>query len=250
MDTKRCSKCGQVKLLNDFHKSVNTKDGHHTICKECRIKQEWVKYPHRAKTSYIVRRKEQQELLKEGEKRCCRCKEIKPIAEFWKGYSACWDCSRKRYREAQRKWRKTPTGKESGYKRHLKYSKTEKGKLSSQRRGKRRYIKDRKNPKKVLDDAISCLIYQSLRANKKGRRWEKLVDYTLEDLMKHLETQFDDKMNWDNYGSYWWIDHIKPRSLFNYTVPEDPEFKGCWSLQNLQPLEKIENIKKGKKYKE
>ena len=30
-----------------------------------------------------------------------------------------------------------------------------------------------------------------------------------------FEFQFVDKMNWRNYGSYWHIDHVKPRSLFN-----------------------------------
>jgi len=70
-----------------------------------------------------------------------------------------------------------------------------------------------------------------------------LVGYSLERLMKHLK-KISDKMNWDNYGGYWVIDHIKAKSLFNYTSPDDSEFKQCWSLKNLQPLEKIENIKK------
>jgi len=55
-------------------------------------------------------------------------------------------------------------------------------------------------------------------------------------------------MNWNNYGSYWHVDHIKPVALFNFNAPDDKEFKECWSLENLRPLEKIENIKKGKKY--
>ena len=55
-------------------------------------------------------------------------------------------------------------------------------------------------------------------------------------------------MNWKNYGSYWHIDHIKPKTLFNYSSPEDKEFIKCWSLSNLQPLEKITNIKKGNRY--
>jgi hypothetical protein len=77
-----------------------------------------------------------------------------------------------------------------------------------------------------------------------GRHWESLVSYNLNDLVKHLEKQFDDKMNWENYGSYWHIDHIKPKSLFKYVYPEDEDFKKCWSLENLQPLEKIANMRK------
>ena len=88
----------------------------------------------------------------------------------------------------------------------------------------------------------------SLRGKKEGRRWESLVGYKLKDLIMHLEKQFDENMSQVNYGSYWWIDHIKPRSLFNYTIPEDKEFKECWSLGNLQPMEKIANIKKSNNY--
>jgi len=105
-----------------------------------------------------------------------------------------------------------------------------------------------KTSKYRLDHSISESIRQSLNNNKAGRKWETLVGYTLEDLIKHLENLFDDKMNWDNYGSYWWIDHIKPKSLFKYETPEDPEFKECWALENLQPLEKIANIRKGNRF--
>ena len=47
---------------------------------------------------------------------------------------------------------------------------------------------------------------------------------------------------------YRWVFHIKPKSLFNYTYPEDQEFKDCWALNNLQPMEKIANIKKSNHY--
>ena len=109
-----------------------------------------------------------------------------------------------------------------------------------------RYFKRlrKESPKFRLDDNIRVAIYQSLKGKKAGRRWETLVDYTLEDLIKHLEGQFDDKMNWDNYGSYWTVDHIKPKSLFKYTLPEDLEFKECWALKNLQSLEKTANLRK------
>lgn len=61
------------------------------------------------------------------------------------------------------------------------------------------------------------------------------------------EKQFDSNMNWSNYGKYWHIDHIYPQSLLPYTSMTDENFKKCWALDNLQPLEKIANIKKGNK---
>lgn len=106
----------------------------------------------------------------------------------------------------------------------------------------------RRNPKIRIDGSMRSLMWLALKGKKAGLKWESLVGYTINDLMLHLEKQFDDKMNWDNYGPYWWVDHIKPRDLFHYTCPEDPEFKECWALSNLQPLEKIENIKKKNHY--
>lgn len=100
-----------------------------------------------------------------------------------------------------------------------------------------------------LNSIISTAIRASLRGKKAGRKWELLAGYTLKDLIQHLEKLFDSKMNWDNYGNYWHIDHIKPKSLFHFNLAEDKEFKECWALENLQPLEKIANLKKGNHYK-
>jgi len=78
----------------------------------------------------------------------------------------------------------------------------------------------------------------------------------LEDLKKHLESQFEEWMNWDNYGVYrvdgwddndsttwtWQIDHIIPHSSFKYSSMEDEEFKKCWDLSNLRPYSSKQNI--------
>ena len=104
------------------------------------------------------------------------------------------------------------------------------------------------NPKNRIDANVRSFVCVALKGGKAGRSWEKLVGYTLDDLVVHLERQFDNMMNWENYGSYWALDHIKPRALFNYKTAEEREFKECWALSNLQPLEKIANKKKNDKY--
>ena len=95
-----------------------------------------------------------------------------------------------------------------------------------------------------LNNSMSLGIWDALNGCKNNRHWEDLVPYTLEDLNAHIEKQFDEKMTWDNYGSYWHLDHIVPKTRFNFESSDDREFKLCWSLENLQPLEAIENIKK------
>lgn len=99
-----------------------------------------------------------------------------------------------------------------------------------------------------LSQNIGIDIWHALKDKKYNKRWQTLVGYSTEELIEHLESKFDINMNWGNYGKYWEIDHIKPRSLFKFSSHEDKEFKDCWSLKNLQPLEKRANRIKNNKY--
>ena len=97
-----------------------------------------------------------------------------------------------------------------------------------------------------LNHRMGTAIYYSLNGEKHGRRWETLTGYTAEDLRKHLESQFKEGMTWDNYGK-WHIDHIIPLSRLYIDGTDDPTFKFAWSLSNLQPLWKKDNLKKANK---
>jgi len=137
--------------------------------------------------------------------------------------------------------------REKVQKRHRFYNRNNKEKLLQYKEFWQKH-KRKIDPKYRLDENMGSAISRSLKNGKDGQTWEFLVGYTLGELMTHLEKQFDNKMNWSNYGNYWAVDHIKARSLFNYTSPDDSEFKNCWTLKNLQPLEKIKNIKKRNHY--
>jgi len=94
---------------------------------------------------------------------------------------------------------------------------------------------------------MSREIRLAIEQRKGGRRWEDLVGYTLGELMDHLESKFTEGMTWDNMGK-WRIDHVRPISSFNFETVDDPDFKKCWSLENLQPLWGGQNLGKGAKY--
>lgn len=114
--------------------------------------------------------------------------------------------------------------------------------------GKFRDAEKRSTPRGKLDDLMSSAIYQAVLKRKAGRSWSDLVGYSVDDLMVHLERQFQPGMTWENHGQYGWhIDHIIPRSAFNYEKPEDIDFKRCWALENLQPLWWQDNLSKGAK---
>ena len=112
----------------------------------------------------------------------------------------------------------------------------------------RQRIYRKSSPQHVLSNRIGCAMWRSLRQKKAARRWEDLVGYTAGDLKTHLESLFAEGMTWKllMQGKIH-IDHIMPVSRFKYEYPEDPEFKICWGLSNLQPLWAADNLKKNDK---
>jgi hypothetical protein len=80
----------------------------------------------------------------------------------------------------------------------------------------------------------------------KNRHYFDILQYTPEELIIHLESQFKDAMSWDNYGE-WHVDHKLPITSFNIEEMGDKEFMKCWALENLQPMWGEENIRKSNK---
>lgn len=87
------------------------------------------------------------------------------------------------------------------------------------------------------------MISRGLVAGKSGKSWRDLVDYSLEDLVRHLERQFLPGMSWEN-RSEWHIDHIVPKSSFEFSTADCDGFKAAWALTNLRPLWASDNVRK------
>jgi hypothetical protein len=79
-------------------------------------------------------------------------------------------------------------------------------------------------------------------------KYLSLLPFHISELKPHLEKQFKSDMNWNNYGTCWSLDHIKPISSFNIVDENCDDFRECWSFNNLQPLYVSENAKKYNKY--
>jgi len=122
--------------------------------------------------------------------------------------------------------------------------------IDKHRENKRNYQKQKRHTDPIykLISNFRTAIYTVLKENKldKYSNYFNMVGYTSLNLKEHLEKQFNDGMNWDNYGE-WHIDHIKPISSFTFETCDDEQFKECWSLENLQPMWGVENIKKSNK---
>lgn len=99
-----------------------------------------------------------------------------------------------------------------------------------------------------LNRRISGGIYKSLKCGKNGKRWENLVGYTLEDLIKQLKHTMPEGYTWHDFlEGKLHIDHKIPISAHNYTKPEHTDFKRCWALKNLRLLPAKENLIKSSK---
>jgi len=75
------------------------------------------------------------------------------------------------------------------------------------------------------------------------------IDYhgcTLKELRAYISKMFQEGMTWDNYGSCWHLDHIRPCSSFD--LEQESEIEKCFQYTNLQPLFAEDNLKKGEKY--
>ncbi len=110
----------------------------------------------------------------------------------------------------------------------------------------RRKIKDNINYK--LSSNIRCRINNALRMNNiiRNNKSNVLLGCTINELKEHLEKQFTNGMNWNNWGKFGWhIDHIIPCASFDLT--KESEQLKCFHYSNLQPLWATDNLSKGRK---
>lgn len=74
----------------------------------------------------------------------------------------------------------------------------------------------------------------------------KLIGCDVATARAHLEAQFEDWMNWDNYGrgkGKWCIDHIV--AVASIDIFDEEEVKRIFHYTNMQPLEFCKNSEKG-----
>jgi hypothetical protein len=234
---KICSKCGQPKeaTLVYFHRDKYSNDGLYSICKGCKNK-----------TSFNWR-------INNPSKN-------QAAQDIWRaahpGYSNNWRLSHpERMKELTKKWELKHPEKRSVITAKYREANMEKIKTATKKWRtnnpevvraieKRRGTKRRSSLKYRLRQSISGGISHSLHGAKNKQTWESLVKFTIDQLKCHLEKLFKPGMTWENYGTVWEIDHKIPIAVFNFEKPEDIDFRICWSLKNLQPLECSKNRSK------
>ena len=209
---KRCPKCNITKNAGEFHKSKQTKSGLQCYCKLCRNED---KRKYREANLDQIREKSREYYQANRDRINAYTKQYyRDNIDRYKEWHAEYR-GKEETKKYKREWMKKKREIDSGFKLHQNFGNLIR--ISLNNRG------GAKNGMSAFDT----------------------VSYAIDELRAHLESQFDDKMNWDNYGSYWHVDHIMPRAHFEFESVKDEGFQRCWALENLQPLEAKANLRKG-----
>lgn len=221
---KNCSKCKELKPLEEFSKNKNTPDNRQNRCKKCSAlyKRElynlnpqkhiddYLKYYHNNKEQVDIVSKNYKLLTKEQQK------------IYNNNYT---QLNKDKKQKASTKWAQNN-------KEHIKL-----------------HIKNRRNNDSSfkLSGNIRALIYGSFKKVCKGqfsksKSTEEILGCTIEEFINYLQSQFTEGMTLENHGE-WEMDHIVPVS----SAKVEEEICMLNHYTNFQPLWKEDNRKKGNK---
>lgn len=116
----------------------------------------------------------------------------------------------------------------------------------SDRRSNYRKKRIENDPSFRLRGSIRSLISISLKNGFtiKSKKTIEILGCSFDEFKIFIENKFDEKMNWENYGEYWQLDHIKPISW----AVNEKELYEFNHYSNFQPLYWLDNIIKGNRF--
>jgi len=237
---KLCTKCQEIKELNEFSKSKSAKDGLCHKCKAC-----FAEYHKANRDIQLERSKKWYEANKEAH-----------LASRVDWRKLNKDKITQKRREIYAKNRTEILQKKKENRKQDNVKEAERNYMKNWRKIKKHDIKEyeklryanvrSKDVRYVLSKNISNQIRKSLHGQKSGRRWEIIVGFSAESLKEHLTKTMPEGYEWNDYicGKLH-IDHIIPVSAHNFQSESYFDFKMCWSLKYLRLLPASENCSKG-----
>jgi len=188
-------------------------------------------------------------------KKCYRCEKTRLVKFFGKNktskdglYTYCKQCKK----EDDKKY--AAKNREKILNQHKEYYKQNKKRIAKQKQKyqeitrdkrriyKREYERNRKNIDLVyrLTQNYRNRVSKALKGvGKKSKTTIELLGCSIEEFSIHIEKQFVDGMNWDNYGE-WHIDHITPLS----SAKTLKTIEKLFHYSNCQPLWAKDNLSK------
>ncbi len=264
---KKCKQCKEEKDINKYQKYSYNSLKQSPTCIDCKS----INSQNSLKNYKMINRKfhEENKTLENLSilYKCSLCEKELNIQHFHKKYDSIRGCSNeckkcysfkyytprqrgKEIKEKQKIEKETCTKYCPKCKNYLDYKMFNKSNRLKEKDGLQTHCKNCRNiykntPENKIHKNMASGIRRAIK-NKNQKTFD-IVGYTKKELMEHLEKQFDNKMTWENYGKYWHIDHIIPISYFKIKSEQCKNFKLCWRLENLRPLEASVNMSKQNK---
>ncbi len=210
---QKCAKCFLIKSLDNYFKNKSRKTGFDKYCKDCRHTSRVNRSEEKAK---IERQKNNERYHKNKEK---INKDIKNKRKNDKKYIEKYLSYKKKYYSKE----------ENKIRRRLKYKQYHKNKQKNDPCYRMMF---------VMRTRLRNEIKKSL--GKKTKKFSEFLGIDYVSFKQYIEKQFTEHMSWDNYGTYWVIDHIKPCCSYDLTIVEQQQ--ECFNYKNLRPLETKENL--------
>jgi hypothetical protein len=180
--------------------------------------------------------------------RCRRCAEVKPVKFFNSDktrktgiFPYCKPCtseSKKPSQTTERLRERRSANAEKIIEQRRAHAQRNRDKITKAAAERRR-----KDPQLRLAISLRVSVYRALRGEKRAPTFA-ILGYTRAALVAHLTRHLMPGMTWENYGTVWHVDHIRPVSRF--VLPD--QLQECWALSNLRPLWAKENMAKGNRY--
>lgn len=156
------------------------------------------------------------------------------------------------------KWQRSEKGAEW----REKYANSDAGR-AAQRRGQQRYkerkeaevgmplatYKLAKNPQMRLRTRLNTRISHALKVEgiRKKSTTAEMLGCSIAEFKKHISENWDEDMNWENYGQGGWhVDHLRP--CISFDLSDEAQQKVCFNWRNLFPMWGEDNIEKSDRY--
>ena len=218
IENKTCNKCKIEKKIENFYVGENK-------CKKCRIEEKKLR---------LLKHKEKEKEY--THKECITCKKEYGISFFRTGENVCNSCQK----EKLYKWRKDNPEKME--------------KINKKYREKEDYREKQNAIKKQIynnniNERLTRKYRQKLRnyifknSSKEQRlKYEEIFGCSKHYIKMWIESNMTKEMTWDNYGTYWNLDHVKPCASFN--LEEKDNLLECFNWRNTMPVTVKQNLKK------
>lgn len=240
MDTKKCSKCNEVKSVSEFNRTKRMNDGYSSWCKSCNKEYRKI-YNQRTKSKRKEYSKEYRSKVIPNQYQittlcCTKCNELKPVSDFHKRKDS-----------------------PSGYRSHCKQCTHESNNLRNKEYRSKQHIKDKRNQYMCerrkhstfrLIENLRGRIHSALNGKTKSKSTLELLGCSVEYLKEHLQQTAINNgystFDINNYsGKEYHVDHIIPCAVFDLSIPD--EQNKCFHYSNLQILDAKTNMSKSDK---